>query len=174
MIGAQYDNGNPMMYYTDDRIEALMRAVQEIEPGKFNTCRNRRVTECFSSVRRATSMRRNSWYSIAPRRSPGSTPLPRSRSGPPCANAIHLLSGARRHSHSGLSFDAAGRARHSPAADRDAAWRAHGARHLGLFLPAPIPGEPRLCGAADEFSRLERLWRGLVFCRAPGLGRPHL
>ena len=37
MIGAQYDNGNPMIFYTDDRIQTLMGAMQKIEPEKFNT-----------------------------------------------------------------------------------------------------------------------------------------
>ncbi len=37
MIGARYDNGNPMTFYTDGRIETLMGAMQKIEPEKFNT-----------------------------------------------------------------------------------------------------------------------------------------
>ena len=36
---------------------------------------------------------------------------------------------------------------------------------LGLFLPARVSREPRLCGAADEFSRLERLRRRNGFLR---------
>jgi dienelactone hydrolase len=37
MIGARYDNGNPMIFYTDSRIGALMGAIEQIEPGKFNS-----------------------------------------------------------------------------------------------------------------------------------------
>jgi len=37
MIGARYDNGNPMIFYTDDRIEALMGAINKVEPEKFNS-----------------------------------------------------------------------------------------------------------------------------------------
>ncbi len=37
LLGARYDNGNPMFYYTDDRIAALMGAIQRREPSTFNT-----------------------------------------------------------------------------------------------------------------------------------------
>jgi hypothetical protein len=50
------------------------------------------------------------------------------------ADALHLLSGARRHPHSGVSRHAARRVHLPLAADRDAAWRAHCPRHLGYFF----------------------------------------
>jgi dienelactone hydrolase len=37
MIGARHDNGNPMIFYTDRRIEALMGGVQKLEPETFNS-----------------------------------------------------------------------------------------------------------------------------------------
>jgi dipeptidyl aminopeptidase/acylaminoacyl peptidase len=37
LLGARYDNGNPMIYYTDDRIAAVMGAIQRKEPATFNT-----------------------------------------------------------------------------------------------------------------------------------------
>lgn len=37
LIGVRYDNGNPMMYYTDDPIRELMGAVQKLYPGQFLT-----------------------------------------------------------------------------------------------------------------------------------------
>jgi acetyl esterase/lipase len=36
-IGARYDNGYPMMYYTDDHIETVMRGFQNLVPGQFST-----------------------------------------------------------------------------------------------------------------------------------------
>jgi len=37
LIGARYDNGYPMMYYTDEHIRSVMLAVDKLIPGKFNT-----------------------------------------------------------------------------------------------------------------------------------------
>ena len=37
MIGARYDNGYPMMFYTDERVDALMRGIQKLNPGQFST-----------------------------------------------------------------------------------------------------------------------------------------
>jgi dienelactone hydrolase len=37
MLGARYDNGNPMIFYTDDHIAAVMGAMQRKEPTTFNT-----------------------------------------------------------------------------------------------------------------------------------------
>jgi hypothetical protein len=37
LIGVRYDDGYPLMYYTDDRIDALMRGVQKLIPGQFST-----------------------------------------------------------------------------------------------------------------------------------------
>ena len=37
MIGARHDNGNPMIFYTDSGIEALMGGVQKLEPETFNS-----------------------------------------------------------------------------------------------------------------------------------------
>jgi dienelactone hydrolase len=37
LIGARYDNGYPMTYYTDDSINALMRGIQKLDAGVFNT-----------------------------------------------------------------------------------------------------------------------------------------
>jgi dienelactone hydrolase len=36
-IGARYDNGYPMAYYADDDIHALMKGVQQLDAGVFNT-----------------------------------------------------------------------------------------------------------------------------------------
>lgn len=36
-IGARYDNGYPMMYYADERIEAMMRGFEKLYPGHFST-----------------------------------------------------------------------------------------------------------------------------------------
>jgi dienelactone hydrolase len=36
-IGAQYDDGYPLMYYADSRVHELTGAVQKLEPGQFTT-----------------------------------------------------------------------------------------------------------------------------------------
>lgn len=37
LIGVRYDNGNPMTYYTDERVGELMRALQKLDPGQFES-----------------------------------------------------------------------------------------------------------------------------------------
>jgi dipeptidyl aminopeptidase/acylaminoacyl peptidase len=37
LIGVRYDNGYPLMYYTDSRIESLMRGLQKLNPEQFST-----------------------------------------------------------------------------------------------------------------------------------------
>jgi dipeptidyl aminopeptidase/acylaminoacyl peptidase len=37
LLGIHYDTGYPMMYYTDERIEALNRSVKELVPGKYSS-----------------------------------------------------------------------------------------------------------------------------------------
>ncbi|HEY1866573.1 MAG TPA: hypothetical protein VGG55_05825, partial [Candidatus Acidoferrales bacterium] len=56
LIGARYDNGNPMMYYTDDRIAALMAGVQKLEPGTFNTVVGSSQDETIFVIRSASDV----------------------------------------------------------------------------------------------------------------------
>jgi dienelactone hydrolase len=37
LLGVHYDTGYPMMYYTDERIEALNRSLKELVPGKYSS-----------------------------------------------------------------------------------------------------------------------------------------
>jgi dienelactone hydrolase len=37
LIGARYDNGYPMMFYTDGAVDTAMRGLQALRPGRFNT-----------------------------------------------------------------------------------------------------------------------------------------
>jgi dipeptidyl aminopeptidase/acylaminoacyl peptidase len=37
LISARYDNGYPLMYYTDERIGALMRGVEKLNPAQFSS-----------------------------------------------------------------------------------------------------------------------------------------
>lgn len=56
MIGARYDNGNPLVFYTDHRIEALMGAMQKIEPDKFNTLHGSSRDEMTFVIRSASDI----------------------------------------------------------------------------------------------------------------------
>jgi dienelactone hydrolase len=37
LLGVHYDTGYPMMYYTDERIEALSKSIKELAPGKYSS-----------------------------------------------------------------------------------------------------------------------------------------
>ena len=56
LIGARYDNGNPMMYYTDDGIQAMMGAVQKLEPGQFSTVHGSSLDEKTFVIRSASDV----------------------------------------------------------------------------------------------------------------------
>lgn len=56
LIGVRYDNGYPMVYYTDSRIGTVMRAVQKVEPGTFNTLHGSSLDEKTIVIRSASDV----------------------------------------------------------------------------------------------------------------------
>ena len=51
LIGVRYDDGYPLMYFEDSRIGGLMRTIQTLEPGQFDTVHGSSRDEKFLVVR---------------------------------------------------------------------------------------------------------------------------
>jgi hypothetical protein len=171
-IGARYDNGYPMMYYGDGDVDTVMRGFQKLYPGQFSSIVEASLDEKLFLVRSTSDIDASKLWLL----NTETHQVSKIGAAYPdrvdlCLHAADLLCSARRHSHPGLSLDAAGSSRDAPAVDCYAARRTHCARQVGLLLPATVSSEPRICRSADEFSRFERLRRRLVFRGSPGLGR---
>jgi dienelactone hydrolase len=56
LIGVQYDDGYPLMYYTDNDIGELMGGIQKLKPGSFNTLESSTLDDQVLLIRSASDI----------------------------------------------------------------------------------------------------------------------